>query len=62
LKGGADMARFEFDGIDDVLKDLNTIEVDCPECDKPFEFQLSDIGSVVTCPHCQANIELVGDS
>ncbi len=52
------MARFEFDGIDKVLADLNTLEIDCPDCGKTFEISVDDIGSVVTCPHCKAKIEL----
>lgn len=52
------MAKFEFDGIDDLMEDLNTIEIDCPNCDRSFEVNLNDIGSVVTCPHCKAKIEL----
>ena len=62
LKGGDIMARFDFDGLDDVMKDLEIIEIDCPVCNKPFEFNLSDIGSTVVCPHCNAGIELEGDS
>ena len=56
------MATFKFEGIDDVLEDLDTIKVDCPECENAFEFMISDIGVTVNCPHCQADIVLESKS
>ena len=56
------MARLEIDGIDDLMKDLEIIELDCPVCNKPFECNMNDIGSAVDCPHCNAKIVLEGDS
>lgn len=54
------MAKFDFDesGFDDFLNDLSNIEIDCPECDHPFEFSLDDIGSTVKCPHCGVEIAI----
>ena len=52
------MAKIEFDGIDDLIKDLDTIAIDCPDCGRSFEVKLDDIGSVVTCPYCKSKIEL----
>lgn len=52
--------KFEFnsDGFDGLLDDLKTFEIDCPECDHPIEVSLDDIGSVVKCPQCGADIKL----
>ena len=46
------MAKFEVDGIDDVLADFDYFDIECPECGSQFSVKLSDIGSVVTCPRC----------
>lgn len=52
--------KFEFnsDGFDDLLDGLKTFEIDCPECDHPIEVSLDDIGSIVKCPQCGADIKL----
>lgn len=52
--------KFEFnsDGFDGLLDDLKTFEIDCPECDHPIEVSLDNIGSIVKCPQCGADIKL----
>lgn len=52
------MAKFEFDGIDDVLEELNSFIVNCPACNKTFEVSADAIGSKVKCPHCKSKIKL----
>lgn len=50
--------EFNSDGFNGLLDDLKTFEIDCPECDHPIEVSLDDIGSVVKCPQCGADIKL----
>ena len=52
--------KFELnsDGFDGLLDDLKTFEIDCPECDHPIEVSLDNIGSIVKCPQCGADIKL----
>ncbi len=42
----------------DELIGSTEIEIDCPECSKVFEIQISQIGSTVDCPYCGCHIEL----
>lgn len=46
-------ASFDFD---DAL--LDNVSVNCPECGKQFDISLNNIGSSVTCPHCNASVEI----
>lgn len=52
--------KFELnsDGFDGLLDDLKTFEIACPECDHPIEVSLDNIGSIVKCPQCGADIKL----
>ena len=51
------MAKIEFDGIDDLMDDLNIIEIECPNCGQEFEVSLDDLDNVMVCPHCRAKFE-----
>ncbi len=54
------MVKFEFDdsAMDDFLSELEHIEIDCPECNHPFNISVYDMGKTVTCPHCHTEIKL----
>ncbi len=54
------MVKFEFDdsAMDDFLSELEHIEIDCPECNHPFNISVNDMGKTVTCPHCHTEIKL----
>ena len=55
--GGDSVAKIEFDGIDDLMDDLNIIEIECPNCGQEFEVSLDDLDNVMVCPHCRAKFE-----
>ncbi|WP_159435910.1 hypothetical protein [Roseburia sp. 831b] len=48
----------DFSDLDDFLDELNTFNIDCPECNSPLEISLSDMGKVIKCPHCNIDIEI----
>lgn len=51
------MASFEVLGFDDeIIPD--SIEVDCPICQKPIKISLEHMDNSVTCPHCNSEIEI----
>jgi hypothetical protein len=55
------MAKFNTNGIDDVMKDFeNTAtgidDFACPNCGKPFRLEFDD--EEVTCPHCNSTISI----
>lgn len=54
------MARFESQGIDDFMNDLANleVEVECPDCGKPFDIPAASSGTTVTCPHCGCEIAI----
>ena len=54
------MAKFsvDFSGFDDFMYKLEHFEVDCPECQHPFEISINDTGKTVTCPHCGSKIKI----
>ncbi len=52
------MAIFELFDNDDLLSGADTLETECPICGKEISFSLDDIGLKITCPHCNAEIEL----
>ncbi len=52
---------FNTDGFDELMDELSSVEIECLECGKPFSVSLDDFGTVVTCPHCNANIELISE-
>ncbi len=58
------MARFEFDDsvLDDISKELEHFEIDCPKCENSFEISLNNIGESVTCPHCGLEIFIQSES
>lgn len=37
------------------------LDIECPNCEKPFTISTGQIGSSVKCPHCQEQIDLVDD-
>ena len=37
------------------------IEVECPTCDQKFAIDDSQLGTTVTCPHCQQPVDMSGD-
>lgn len=54
------MAAFEFDSnaFDDILEELQTITVPCPECGESFDISVDDMDSSVICPHCKSTISI----
>ena len=56
------MAKFEeYDNDDMFSEDADILEMDCPLCGKVISFSLNDIGSMIICPHCKAEVELVSE-
>ena len=51
------MAKFEPFGLDeDFFPD--SIEVDCPICEKTIEIPLERESNTIICPHCNSEIEI----
>lgn len=56
------MAKFEFDGIDELIEDLENAPYDCTcsVCGKQFQATQEQIlRPTVICPHCGAELEEV---
>lgn len=59
-KGGDNVAKLEFEGIDDLMDDLENAPFDCvcSVCGKQFQAtQEQLLQPTVTCPHCGAELE-----
>ena len=55
------MASLEIFGFDELLEDLNSLEIECPNCGQAFSIPVADLSGVVTCPHCNAEIQIESD-
>ncbi len=59
------MARFEFEGIEETIKDMKDLSKEpfdcvCSVCGKHFEMLEKDLlEPTVTCPHCGAELDEV---
>lgn len=53
------MAIFETFGADDDSNLLDSVEIDCPICGKPFDISTDSFTTTVLCPHCDSEIEIV---
>lgn len=51
------MAVLEYDGTDEVLKNFEVLELNCPTCDKVIEYNIMEVPLGVVCPHCNTEIE-----
>lgn len=45
------------DAIRNAIND-SEIDIECPACHQSFDIQLSQVGTTVSCPHCNVDIEL----
>lgn len=54
------MASFDFDSstFEDLEDQLNALTIPCPVCGRQFDVMLDELNSSVTCPHCNANVEI----
>ena len=56
------MAAFETFGFDELLEDLKSLEIECPDCGQTFSIQLDDLPGSVTCPHCGIEIQVENEN